>query len=289
MRRLSTGPLDLVLIHREASLLSRGSTESRLIDAAGMSALDIDDALHLSGSRPGLRRHLLPTAAKTRRLAASVDRVIAGNDYLADWASTIQRDVRVIPTCVDSRDHSLKTNYAVSGPPIIGWIGSAATEIHLASILPALDELHRRTDCKLEVISGPGEDCPFGVPYARRIVWTPAGAHRLANWDVGLMPLPDEPYERGKCAYKFLQYLATGLPAVVSPVGANADIAHRAGALTATSADDWVLALMGLLTMADQDREQMGRQGRAVAADFGYERWAPTWIAAVAGSPRRPS
>lgn len=279
LRRLARSRPAAVLLHREASPLSRGGLETALLRTAEWSVYDVDDALHTDiGEGPPWRR-LAPKAPKAAAAARHADRVVAGNDILADWASAHARDVVVIPSCVDPADYRPKQDHRVSDPPVLGWIGSPDNEALLAAIGPALRELHRRTGARVRVV---GTDRPsLGELEAilDRTRWSPHSQRELlATMDVGLMPLLDDPYSRGKCGYKLLQYAAAAVPAVASPVGTNRSILAALGLPAATSTEDWIGAVLGLLEASTESLAALGRQVREVVTrQYSYAAWRQRW------------
>ena len=116
-----------------------------------------------------------------------------------------------------------------------------------------------------------------------RVQWAPATfAQELARADLGLMPLRDDEWSRGKCAYKLLQYGAAALPLVGSPVGANREVLSRAEGLAPRSVDDWYDAMVQLLEESDESRARRGRAARrAVEENYSFRSWEPTWVEAV--------
>ena len=120
-----------------------------------------------------------------------------------------------------------------------------------------------------------------------RVAWAPGVVERtLASADVGLMPLPDDPWTRGKCAYKLLQYAAAGLPVIGSPVGVNSSVLDTLGGLAATDDDQWRQALEAVVTMPAAERAALGGRARAgVRAEFSFARWAEEWRRLVTGRP----
>jgi glycosyltransferase involved in cell wall biosynthesis len=272
-----------LLLHREASPLSRGGLETALLAAADLAIYDFDDALYCDrGEGPPWRR-LAPKAPKALAAARRADRVVAGNDILADWASHLARDVVVIPSCVAVEHYRQKMHYRLADPPRLVWIGSADNEPILSTIADALVELNRRTGARLTVIGttlrslGPLEEM------IDRVAWSEQLQHdALANADVGLMPLSDDPYSRGKCGYKLLQYAAAGLPAVASPVGTNASILSSLGFPAARSAGDWLDTVLAILELPDNERAGLGRRARQrVAEQYSYDAWMTRWQQAV--------
>jgi glycosyltransferase involved in cell wall biosynthesis len=219
---------------------------------------DIDDAIWLLS--PGHDRAVRATAGR----AACV---IVGNDFLADYVNAHARQVEIIPTAVDVERFSPAEK---SGRGfVVGWTGSATTYGYLEAIAPALGRfLDAAPDATLVVMANHFRALP-GVAAERVefVEWSPAmEAPVVAGFDVGLMPLPDSDWARGKCAFKMLQYLACGVPAVVSPVGMNAQVLAMSDVgLAASSEDEWVEALVTLAR--DPGRAvALGRNGRELVS-----------------------
>ena len=271
-----------VLLVRNARAASRGGAEARLLGAAAPGVYDLDDGLPWDDGRvPGharLHARVFSRAAIARRAASAADRVVAGNATLAEWAARHCRDVRVVPTCVEPGDYRVRAAWDLDGrPPVLGWIGSPATERYLAAITPALAEVHRRTGARLTMVSGAGPIAPALAAFTDKVVWTPGADRAIADWDVGLMPLADGVYERAKCGYKLLQYAASGVPAVASPVGVNAAILRAMDGFAPESPDQWVDALLAALTEPAQRRAARARAGLEVAQQYSYATWEPAF------------
>jgi glycosyltransferase involved in cell wall biosynthesis len=217
--------------------------------------LDVDDAIWLRVGETG-----------AARLAAMSSMVVAGNSYLAEWFSRFAPATVVIPTAVDT------DRYAPTGEPpekfTIGWIGSRSTTPYLLEIEDALaTAMATIPGAELLVVSDVELKFRLLDPdRVRNITWSrDVECDALAQMSVGLMPLPDTEWTRGKCSFKMLQYMACGIPAVVSPVGANIEVLARGElGVGARSNEEWVDALVTI----SRDREyaeRCGRQGRAVA------------------------
>lgn len=286
LRRRARRRHELVLVLREASPLSRGGTEERLLRQADHGVYDFDDALQWDHGSGRAYRRLAPKALKTITSVTAADLVIAGNAVLADWASTVNPNVAVIPTCVDVDDYEQKQDYALEDPPRLGWIGSSNNETYLKAVAAPLLELNRRTGARLTLVTGAG---PTGLgpleSMIDRVGWSMASQRSaLRTFDVGIMPLPDAPYERGKCGYKLLQYAAAGLPSAGSPVGANEEILRATGMPAPATPADWLDALLGLLTASADSRRDMADRARdLVVSRWSYEAWQPRWTAAALG------
>lgn len=190
--------------------------------------------------------------------------VTAGNGYLSARARAAGcLHVEDVPTVVDLRRYSLNERGAEGGRPLrIGWIGSPVTAGYLHRTTPAIMQLSR--EYSIEAIAiGAHEHQVAGTPF-RAAPWTEASeAGHVASFDIGIMPLPDEAWERGKCGYKLIQYMACGIPVVASPVGVNKEIVTPGqSGLLASDESEWLASLRQLAGDA-LTRRRMGLAGRA--------------------------
>jgi glycosyltransferase involved in cell wall biosynthesis len=189
--------------------------------------------------------------------------VVAGNEYLAHRArKSGARRVEIVPSVIDLVRYSVKPHLIPSGHALrIVWIGSPSTSHYLALLRDSLAELSQQFIYELWIIGGDNVDLP-GVD-VKYLEWTEdSEILSIQACDIGVMPLLDSPWERGKCGYKLIQYMACGLPVVASPVGINAQIVeHGINGYLAETNKDWVQALTRL--MADSDlRQRMGETAR---------------------------
>ena len=222
--------------------------------------IDVDDAIWLS--RP-FGRFAAP------RIARAMDAAIVGNEYLADWFSNYCAQVFVVPTAIDI-DHYRPAEETPSEQFTIGWTGIARNYCFLDEIKSALGRfLHAHPDAKLVLVSN-RPWTKHGLPdhQVQFIPWSPeTEVTGLQNASVGIMPLPDTPWTRGKCSFKMLQYMAVGLPVIVSAVGMNRDVLAKGQVgLPAESAQQWC---EGLETFYE-NRElghTMGAAGRRVVEE----------------------
>jgi len=254
---------DLVYIHREAALLGPALAE-RLLARAGMPwVFDFDDAVWMRYLSPANSYFsYLRFPGKTAYLCGRARHVMAGNAYLRDYARRFNPAVTVIPSTIDTVRYQPRPPRAAA-TPVVGWTGSYSTEPYLEIVRPALERLRRRREFRMVVVGASPSFRAAGVEVEHRDWRSATEPEDLADLDVGLMPLPDADWERGKCGLKALQYMALGIPVVVSPVGVNAEIVGDgpSGLLARTSAE-WEDALERLLADADL-RRRMGRAGRA--------------------------
>ncbi len=284
LRRLIRRRPERLLLHREASPFTIGRLEARLLRTAALAVYDFDDALQWDTPR-GLATRIFPKPAKCLAAVRNADRVIAGNDTLADWASAHARDVRVIPSCVEPDDYAQKASYVLSDPPRLVWMGSPSTEAYLAALVPPLRRLHAKYGLRLLIVSRGCRRIAGIEDITDRIPWSlPGFGGQVASADVAIAPLDDTPCSRGKCAYKLLQYGAVGLPMVGSPVGTNRQVLSELGGLSAVDDTDWFDAVDALLAMSDSDRAALGTHARkAVEACYSFAAWQSTWLAALDG------
>jgi len=242
--------------------------------------VEYDDAifhrydLHASAWVRRILGNKIPDLMRRSRL------VIVGNDYLAARAERAgaARIVR-IPTAIDM-DRYVPENKD-GGDFTVGWIGSPITVPYLEIIKPALIRLAASGPLKLRVIGAEAPQWP-GVD-AISIPWSEESeVHQINKFDVGVMPLPDEPWERGKCGYKLIQYMACGKPVVASPVGANSTIVEAGmEGFLADSVEEWVNHLQNLRDDKAL-RETLGQAGRAkVEKDYCTRVIAPRLAAAL--------
>ena len=276
-RRLTRVKHERLMLSREASPFSRGEVESGILRGAAHGTYDFDDALFEDVE--GWRR-ILAKDVKCRAGVEAADVVIAGNDYLANWASAYNDDVRVIPSCVEPTSFRVKKTWDIQAPPRLVWLGSGPTERYVEQIAPALREVNRLTGARLLLISARRDfEHPLLDGIVDRRQWSPETfADDLATGDIALAPLDSTPYSKGKCAYKLLQYAASGIPIVGSPVGANDVALARFGGTAVEDPGDWVEALLAMLAAGPEIRQAIGeRSVAAVSKYYSFAAWASAW------------
>jgi glycosyltransferase involved in cell wall biosynthesis len=268
---------DLVYVFREAALLGPALLE-RLIHLAGVPMIfDFDDAVWVPYVSPTNRYwSYLKCFGKTATLCRLSAHVLAGNPYLADYARRVAADVSIVPSTIDTDLYPRPTAGAErSGPVTIGWTGSHSTVQHLDTIRPVLTRLRARMPFRLGVVGTNAYDLP-GVDVNAR-PWNAASeVADLAHFDIGIMPLPDDEWSKGKCGMKLLQYMALGIPVVGARVGVNGDIIEDGvNGFLASNDDEWLDRLTRLIGDAKL-RERLGRAGReTVEQRYSAHVWAP--------------
>ncbi|ABF09601.1 glycosyltransferase family 4 protein [Cupriavidus metallidurans] len=264
---LSRREYDVIWIEKEALQWAPLWVEAALLRGTPY-VLDYDDAV--------FHNYDLHANAWVRRfygrrldgLMEGATMITAGNEYLALRArSAGARAVEIVPTVIDLDRYSL-AEAARSSKDVqyIVWIGSPSTVRYLQLVAESLQELARSHKFVLRVIGGDALNIP-GV-CVESISWSEESEVELiGECDIGIMPLLDSPWERGKCGYKLIQYMACGLPVVASGVGVNTEIVRQGvNGYVANSAEEWRSALDKLL-LSTSLRQDMGRAGRQLVED----------------------
>jgi glycosyltransferase involved in cell wall biosynthesis len=253
---------DLVYILREAALLGPPVFE-RLIHQRGVPIVfDFDDAVFVSYRSPsnGYLSYL-KFASKTKTICRIASHVMVGNPYLAEYARQVNDQVTVIPTTIDTEKYRVPSRDEKTGPPVIGWTGSYSTVQHLDTLRGALKKLAERESFRLRVIGTPSYDCP--PVDVEAMGWrAETELEDLGAIDIGVMPLPDDRWSKGKCGLKALQFMALGIPTICSPVGVNTEIIQDdQNGFIAETEDEWVEKLTRLLR-SNELRQRLGHAGR---------------------------
>lgn len=222
--------------------------------------LDVDDAIHLArGGR------------FARELAERCDRIICGNDYLAECFGRWNKNINVLATAVDSDKYCPASCATSADEVIIGWIGTNSNLKYLESIERALIEvLNTVPTARLHVICDrPPLFSEMDPDRFRFFPWSEADeVANIQRFSVGIMPLEDSLWAKGKCSFKMLQYMSCAVPVVVSPVGMNAQVlAHGGIGYGASSHAEWTTALVEMLRNRTAARA-IGQRGREVVSTF---------------------
>ncbi|HXI78033.1 MAG TPA: glycosyltransferase family 4 protein [Steroidobacteraceae bacterium] len=268
---------DVVVLHQ----IKLSAPEARLFAAfTRRRVFDVDDAIYVRKPR---RLGEAPNESlwRKKKFAATcrwVDEVAAGNDVLAGVARASARAVTVLPTSIDTAAYQTTTATAAD-PPTVVWIGSPENLIYLEMIRPALARLSvRHPTLKMRVICSQFPLWP--EINVESIAWSSASeAGSLAAAHIGVMPLTDDAWSRGKCAFKLLQYMAAGLPCVASPVGANTEaVIDGVNGFHARTVDDWERSLQSLIESPEL-RARFGANGRAhVESRYAMRRYQERYL-----------
>ncbi|MEQ8712659.1 MAG: glycosyltransferase family 4 protein [Cyclobacteriaceae bacterium] len=257
---------DIIFIHREAAPIGPPVFEWFIAQVLKKKIVyDFDDAIWLPNtSDHNSMAGRLKWHSKVGAICRWSWKVSVGNEYLADYAGQYCEHVAITPTVVNTSVHISTINSHLSTPnsqPVLGWTGSHSTLKYLNSLLPMLQRLEQSLAFTFVVIAD--KDPLLSLKHYRFIKWSKdQEIDDLNELDIGLMPLEDDQWSKGKCGFKAIQYGAVGIPALVSPVGVNQVIVeHGVTGFHCSTDKDWETAISTLI--ANQElRLKMGQAGR---------------------------
>lgn len=250
---------DAAFVYREAAFLGTAFLDRAFARRTPL-VFDFDDAIYLpASSEPNRLAGTLKHPGKTAQICRVASHVTVGNDTLASFARNHARQVTVIPSTIDT-DWYVPAPRADNPRPVVGWSGSVTTLPYLVAQAGALRELRSRVDFRLRLI---GARAGIEGLDVESVPWrAETEVEDLRPLDVGLMPLTDDEWSRGKCGLKALQYMALGIPPVVSPVGVNARIVQDGvNGFHARDDREWVEKIL-LLLSSPELRARLGAAAR---------------------------
>jgi glycosyltransferase involved in cell wall biosynthesis len=261
-------PIDVILI----VFLARRSRSKILFD------LDDGEWLHSN--------------LKTKMLTKRARRVLAGSHEIMHWAKKYNKDVTLLPTVVDDDAyHKYTINHKERQTYTIGWVGDAKAHFKMKNfheIIEPLKEITKSFKIRFVIIGSRNyqpikdffKDAPYEVKFIDSLDWKDPESNPMQmleeNFDVGIMPLADTPFNRAKCGYKAIEYMASGIPAVVSTLGENIYVVPNGKAgFHARSCSEWIDTLTKLLTDVEL-RKRMGAYGQKwVKENYSYDSVIP--------------
>ncbi len=261
---LRSASADVVFVYREAALLGPAWIE-QLLALRRPLVYDFDDAIYLADtSRANAWSRMLKSVTKVETICRVARHVTVGNEFLAKVAKDHASEVTVIPSTIDTDFYQVEPRIQ-NRVPVIGWTGSVTTVPYLAALAPALRRLREKQEFELLVIGAKVDIEGLSV---RCLPWrAETEPDDLRALDVGLMPLPDDEWSRGKCGMKALQYMALGIPPVVSPVGVNTTIVRDGvNGFYAGAEEEWIDRI-ALLLEDEPLRRNLGQKARTTVED----------------------
>ncbi|MHB8260577.1 MAG: glycosyltransferase family 4 protein [Bacteroidia bacterium] len=259
--RLSYNNYAIVFVQREAIMIGSSYFEKGIKKSKAKYIFDFDDSIWLLDTSDGNKKHeWLKNPEKTVRNIRYADMVFAGNAYLASYARRSNSHVKIIPTTIDTDFH--KPLPKKNDNLIIGWIGSHTTIKHFEYALEFLASIKKKYP-KIEIRVVGDEEYINESLSIKGIAWSPDTEVEMINsFSIGIMPLPDDEWAKGKCGLKGLSYMACEIPTIMSPVGVNTEIIqHGKNGFLASTIEEWVTCLSQLIENADM-RERIGKAGR---------------------------
>jgi glycosyltransferase involved in cell wall biosynthesis len=253
---------DLIFIHREMAHIGPPIFEWILAKVLRKKYIyDFDDAIWLPNySQSNAKFQRLKAYWKVNYCMKWAYRISAGNQYLANYASQFNSNVFIIPTTIDLlHHHTLQTDYEKKDI-VIGWTGTLTTMHYLDFLIPILEELEQDFEFTFLVISN--QEPSFKLNSLKFVKWEKdSEIEDLAQISIGVMPLYEDIWSKGKCGFKGLQYMALGIPSLMSPVGVNTEIVeHGKNGFLPNSQEEWKDTLKELLVNKDL-RSRIGNEG----------------------------
>lgn len=276
LRRLKN--YDIVFIYREAVMFGSAFFEKRFKKKGARIILDFDDAIWLMDVSEGNKKlSWLKRPSKTADILKLSDMAFVGNSHLAAYAEQYNQNVKIVPTTLDIQKMNIKKDVA-NGKICIGWTGSHTTLKHFELAIPFLKRIAEKFPVKIKIISDISLDnSELEFDFCR---WNKdTEMEDLSDFDIGIMPLPDDEWARGKCGFKGLQYMAIGIPAVLSPVGVNTEIIQDGeNGFLARNDDEWIEKLSQLIESADL-RKKIGAAGRQTVEErYSFNAWKDNYV-----------
>lgn len=237
---------------------------------------DLDDAIFTTpkGDRsPFVQRRV---ERRLKAVLSTAQTVIVGNRYLRDYAAQFAKRVIQLPTVLDVNRYPAKIHNEAN-PIVIGWIGHSVNHPYLFELKGVLQRLAATFNIRLLIVSDRDLEIPGVAAENRR--WSEATeVADILRMDIGVMPMPDDPWSRGKCGFKAIQYMAAGIPVVCSAVGANLDIVRDGiDGYCASTPNQWHEYLAELCTSSEK-RQYMGNSARLrVEEAYSLDSAAPVW------------
>ena len=272
---------DIIFIFREALMTRSTYFEQAFSKSKAKLIYDFDDAIWMNDTSDANR--LFSWMKKPSKIAKSIsccDLVFAGNEYLKAYASQFNEHVEVIPTTIDTHEYQKKPSLKTDEVVVIGWSGSITTIKHFEYAIPFLEILKKKYGSRIRIkVIGDGNYRNHDLEI-QGIHWNKSSEiEELSSIDIGIMPLPDDPWARGKCGLKGLQYMALEIATVMSPVGVNTSIIQDGvNGYLATTIDEWVEKISFLIENHEQ-RKRMGAMARqTVVASYSVDALKSTYL-----------
>lgn len=260
---------DVIFIQREALMVGSAYFEKKIKKFGIPIIYDFDDSIWILDTSEGNKKlEWLKKPDKTKEIISLSDLIIAGNKYLSEYALQFNKNVIIIPTTVDTvkfyPNHLMRNMDKI----VIGWSGSITTIKHFNFLLPVLKKLKEKYGEKI-IFRVIGDDSYINNELGiRGEKWNSETEVEVLNsFDIGIMPLPNDKWAKGKCGLKGLTYMALEIPTIMSPVGVNAEIINNGvNGFLADDEHDWFNLICTLIENKAL-REKIGKEARKTVED----------------------
>lgn len=259
---MQAGKYDVIFLHKEAFMFGPPIFESLIRSQNKRIIYDMDDAFWTHPPQYPQIGHAFRDPGRIGKIIKMSKHILAGNDFLADYARRYNHHVTLFPTVLDTSRY-LQREEIPNNEITIGWVGRWSSSPYLEKLYPVFEELSTRFKNVTIRFVGSGEGAN---PQNINLLCTPwrleTEIEDIAAFDIGIMPLPDDEYSKGKCGFKLLQYMALGIPAVASPIGVNSRIiTDSVNGFHASTPSEWIEKLAILIQNPDL-RKTIGNTAR---------------------------
>lgn len=255
---------DIIFIQREALFLGTSYFEKKAFKSGAKVIFDFDDSIWFADTSPENKKwEFIKKPKKFFKSITYSQTVIAGNAYLHSKALPFNKNTVIIPTTINTNYHLPKPELRNKDYVTIGWSGSISTIKHFEILVPVLIQVANRYNTKVSFKIIRQTNYTNNVLPVKSISWTEeTEVDNLNSFDIGIMPLPNDEWAKGKCGLKGLSYMACGVATIMSNVGVNADIIqHGITGFLANTEEDWLNYLIKLIEDKDL-RQKIGEAGR---------------------------
>lgn len=260
---------DIFFIQRECFMLGTSFFERRFAKSGAKVIFDFDDAIWLQNVSEVNKTFVwLKNPNKTSKIIKSSLLVIAGNEYLANYALRYNKNVVIIPTTIDTNEYN-RIPSPKNERVIIGWSGSITTIQHFEYAIPFLRKIKNKYKDKVEFRVIGDSSYVNEELLIKGIAWNKqTEIQDLSSFDIGIMPLPDDEWAKGKCGLKGLQYMALEIPTIMSPVGVNSEIIKEGkNGFLASTEREWIDRISELIE-SEELRKRLGKEARETVQKY---------------------
>lgn len=259
---------DIVFVQRECFMLGTSFFEKRYSKLGAKLIFDFDDSIWLQNVSDANKTFVwLKNSEKTSKIIQHSKLIFAGNEYLKNYALKFNANVAIVPTTIDTNEYQ-KNRLSSNNKVVIGWSGSITTIQHFEYSISVLKKIKEKYSDKIE-IKVIGDSNYFNNDLLiKGLAWNKkTEISDLSTFDIGIMPLPDDEWAKGKCGLKGLQYMSLEIPTIMSPVGVNTEIIEDGiNGFLASSEEEWVQKLSKLIESKEL-REKIGKEGRKTVVE----------------------
>ncbi|MBI1837976.1 MAG: glycosyltransferase family 4 protein [Flavobacteriia bacterium] len=267
---------DYVFIHREVAPVGPPFLEWILAKLFRKKIIyDFDDAIWLPNySEANTKFQKLKCYSKVNGIMKMAAKISVGNQYLAEYARQFNENVKINPTTIDTENyHNPKfyKHFEFQEKIVVGWTGTHTTAKYLDFLVPIIEKLTIEFDFEFCVISN--EEPTFQMPNLKFIKWEKdTEIEDLMQFTIGVMPLTDDQWAKGKCGFKALQYMALGIPAIASPIGVNNEIIdHGKNGFLCSTEKQWHEALYYLLENPEETKKMHENARKKIIENYSVE------------------